>query len=397
MRASTWRCSSVCGCGKYSPFDTTWVGIGEPSASASSARINPAIWRSDSQESSSREPGRRFGMSSSSLALTMPFYAELSRRTRLRAPERGGSREHERLDHDRHGAGGLEQRADVYEVEFLQDDPVDRDDRIGKPGFLPAVDPDQSPDVAVSDQDERQAAPKPVREAGDDSAAEGVQPPIRRRALPTVAKGHRPLPAVEIEPAQRGSDRFGYSLHGESLGVERQIRRDDRHVLQREHALRRDEDRAAAHLDRVLGGADHGGADPFGGGLDSRSPTLDSREDRAGERRAEIAEGAVFTPVDVFRNAARKADHVRLAPVAQAPEPKAARVASSASPALTETKFPAWEANSSPIARALLRRTATPVRIRAPVSIALESTPASSYCLSMKRPSARASMLASLA
>jgi len=54
---------------------------------------------------------------------------------------------------------------------------------------------------------------------------------------------------------------------------------------------------------------------------------------------------------------------------AQAPEPKAARVASSASPALTETNLPAWEANSSPIARALLRRTATPVRIRAPVSV----------------------------
>ena len=80
---------------------------------------------------------------------------------------------------------------------------------------------------------------------------------------------------------------------------------------------------------------------------------------------------------------------------AQAPEPNAARVASSASPALTETNFPACEANSSPIARALLRRTATPVRMRAPVSIASGSTPASSYCRSMKRPSARASMVAS--
>src|SRR6266480_6729239 len=142
----------------------------------------------------------------------------LDRGARFRASERGASGKHQRLDHDRNGARGFEQRADVYEVEFLQDDPVDRDDRIGKPGFLPAVDPDQSPDVAVSDQDERQAAAKPVREAGDDSPAEGVQPPERRRALPTVAKGHRPLPAVEIEPAQRGSDRFGYSLHGESLG-----------------------------------------------------------------------------------------------------------------------------------------------------------------------------------
>jgi len=78
---------------------------------------------------------------------------------------------------------------------------------------------------------------------------------------------------------------------------------------------------------------------------------------------------------------------------AQAPDPKAARVASSASPALTETNFPACEANNSPMARALPRRTATPVRIKAPVSIAPGSTPASSYCLSMKRPSAAASIV----
>src|SRR6266480_1767602 len=66
MRSSTWRCCRVCGSGKYSPFDTTWVGTGEPSASASSARASPESWRSDSQESSSREPGRRFGMEPSS-------------------------------------------------------------------------------------------------------------------------------------------------------------------------------------------------------------------------------------------------------------------------------------------------------------------------------------------
>src|SRR2546426_824696 len=93
---------------------------------------------------------------------------------RFPAPERSGPWKHQRLDDDRHGAGGLEQGADVDEVEFLQDDPVDRDDRIGKPGFLAAVDPDQSPDVAVSDQDERQAASKLVRKSGDDPPAEGV-------------------------------------------------------------------------------------------------------------------------------------------------------------------------------------------------------------------------------
>src|SRR6267143_1836934 len=66
MRASTWRCCRVCGSGKYSPFDTTCVGTGEPSSSAWSARARPASWRSDSQESSSREPGRRFGIAPSS-------------------------------------------------------------------------------------------------------------------------------------------------------------------------------------------------------------------------------------------------------------------------------------------------------------------------------------------
>src|SRR5712692_2261735 len=66
MRASTWRCCSVCGNGRYSPFDTTCVGIGERSSSASSARANPESWESDSQESSSREPGRRFGIGPSS-------------------------------------------------------------------------------------------------------------------------------------------------------------------------------------------------------------------------------------------------------------------------------------------------------------------------------------------
>ena len=40
-----------------------------------------------------------------------------------------------------------------------------------------------------------------------------------------------------------------------------------------------------------------------------------------------------------------------------------------ASPALTDTNLPAWAANRSPMARALRRRTATPVRISAPVSI----------------------------
>jgi hypothetical protein len=59
--------------------------------------------------------------------------------------------------------------------------------------------------------------------------------------------------------------------------------------------------------------------------------------------------------------------------------------------------LPAWRANSSPIARALVRRTATPVRISAPVSISSGSTMALWYCCAKKRSSAAASMVSSAA
>src|SRR5438552_9035672 len=232
MRASTWRCSSVCGCGKYSPFDTTWVGIGEPSASASSARINPASWRSDSQESSSREPGKRLGMGSSSLALTMPFYPELSGRTRLRAPERRGTREHQRLDHDRHGAGGLEQRADVDEVEFLENDPVDRHDRVRHARFFAAMNTDQAADVAFADEDERGAPLEHFREARRHAPAEIIEPRERRGPCPAIAQRNRLFAFVKIESAQGCAHRLRDPLRVEGLAVERQGWRDDRQVAQ---------------------------------------------------------------------------------------------------------------------------------------------------------------------
>ena len=80
---------------------------------------------------------------------------------------------------------------------------------------------------------------------------------------------------------------------------------------------------------------------------------------------------------------------------ATAPEPCAASVASSASPALTATNLPACAANSSPIARAFARRTATPVRISAPVSMCSGTRPASAYCLAMNAASAAPSIVAS--
>jgi hypothetical protein len=66
------------------------------------------------------------------------------------------------------------------------------------------------------------------------------------------------------------------------------------------------------------------------------------------------------------------------------------------SPAETATSLPASRANSSPIARAFVRRTATPVRISAPVSISSGSTFASAYSFLMKAPSASASIVSPL-
>ncbi len=67
---------------------------------------------------------------------------------------------------------------------------------------------------------------------------------------------------------------------------------------------------------------------------------------------------------------------------ATAPEPCATSAVSRLSPALTATNFPAWSANRSAIARALRRRTATPVSIRAPASTSSKCIPAFLYCAS---------------
>src|SRR6266705_1378632 len=200
-----------------------------------------------------------------------------SRLARRPAPERGGGRKDQRLDHDRHGAGGLEQRADVDEVEFLEHDSVDRDDRTRQSRLLPAVDPDQAADVAVADEDERKAALEDLRQAGRDAATEGI----------------------------------------ERIVGERQFRGNDRHVAQRQDRLRRNEDRAAAYLEGVLRRADHGRANSLVGLLDAGSPRLDPRQNGAGELAPEIAEVPNLATVDIFGDAAGERDYVGLALVSQ--------------------------------------------------------------------------------
>ena len=64
-------------------------------------------------------------------------------------------REDQGLDHDWNGARRGYQAADVDEVELAQVDAVDGDDRNGEVQFLADVDPQQTADVAIADEDER--------------------------------------------------------------------------------------------------------------------------------------------------------------------------------------------------------------------------------------------------
>ena len=99
--------------------------------------------------------------------------------------------------------------------------------------------------------------------------------------------------------------------------AKREVRRDHRHVSQRQYIQRRNEYRAAAHLDGVLRSADHGGADSLVGALDARSPPLHPIEDRGRKYRAKIAKDLLLASVEVLRHAAGEGDGLRLAFVAQ--------------------------------------------------------------------------------
>src|SRR5258708_17625384 len=118
------------------------------------------------------------------------------------ASDRGAPGKNERLYEYRHGAGSLEQPADVDEVEFPENDAVDRHDRIGQPGLLQAMNPDQAADVAVADEDERQAAVERFREAGGNATAEAVESREGGGFSPAVAERHGPLAFVQIEAPQ---------------------------------------------------------------------------------------------------------------------------------------------------------------------------------------------------
>ena len=90
--------------------------------------------------------------------------------------------------------------------------------------------------------------------------------------------------------------------------IDRQRRRDHRHIAQRQRVERRHVDRAAADLNGVLRSADHGGADAFVRRLQLRAPAFDARADFGRQQRAEIVERLGFAAVDEFRHAAGECD-----------------------------------------------------------------------------------------
>ena len=245
-----------------------------------------------------------------------------SRRGRRDATERGRCRKNQRLDDHRHGARRLEHRADVDEVEFLEDDPVDRHDRIWQLRLLLGMDADEPADIAVADENQRQAMGELLVEPACHAAAEIVEPPEGRRSAPAIAERDGLLALVKIEPSQRRADRAGDRLDVEVLAVERHVGGDDRHVAQRQNLERPHENRAAADLDRILRGADDGRPNAFVGRFDAWSPGRDPAQDRLREQRAEVAETLALAPVDIFRHAAGKGDRCGSAGILQAVEPQ---------------------------------------------------------------------------
>src|SRR5438445_13750944 len=131
-----------------------------------------------------------------------------------------------------------------------------------------AMDADQATDIAIADEDQRETVIEDIGQTGRDAVAEGVETRESGGALPSVAHGHRLLAYIEFETAQSGAQRGGDPVAIERLVVELEVRRDDRHVTQRQHAMRHDKDRGAADLDRVLRSADHGRANSLVGGFD---------------------------------------------------------------------------------------------------------------------------------
>src|SRR5690242_12724833 len=122
------------------------------------------------------------------------------------------------------------------------------------------MNPDQPADIAVADQDDRMAMGEDRSQAVENAATQIVEPLKCRRAAPWHEHRRRTVAIVKLAALEGGADRARYGGGLDIVVVERQRRRDYRHVAQWHGVERRDEDRAAGHLYGVLRGADHGGA-----------------------------------------------------------------------------------------------------------------------------------------
>src|SRR5215831_11889018 len=149
--------------------------------------------------------------------------------------------EYQRLDDHRDGARGRDHLADVYEIELLERDTVDRHHRVRQLELLDAVDADQAAYVAVADQDERQPAAERGGKARDHATAETVEPRERRRLAEAVAQRRGALARFEVQARKRRAYGGRDALRVDRVPVERELGRDHRDIAQGEHALRLDE------------------------------------------------------------------------------------------------------------------------------------------------------------
>ena len=165
----------------------------------------------------------------------------------------------------------------------------------------PPTSPSPTSTTAMALRNDRR---KPI----DHALTERVQPCERRRAAPGREKRDRPFAIIQFEPLQHRSDRGRDGSGFQVISIQRHVGRDHRHIAQGQDVQRRNEDRAARHLGRVLRGANDGGANAFGGFLQPRPPFGDAGADFGRQQRTEITEIALLTAINEFRNTAGDRD-----------------------------------------------------------------------------------------
>src|SRR5579871_2642918 len=219
----------------------------------------------------------------------LPFPAECSAR-----------REYQRFDHHRHCAGTLQHLPDVDEIELPELKSVNGDYRIFKLQLLTEMNAQQTSDIAVADKHHRKSALDEGFEPLDHAATKRVEPVEGGRTRPSYENGDRRFRFGKIEVLQGLADSGRNSRSVDHITVEREFRRDDRQIAKRQHIDRRYEHGAAAHLRRVLRGADHRGADTLRWRRELHSLRSGAVSDFRRKQAAEVAETAALPTVNIF-------------------------------------------------------------------------------------------------